>query len=620
MLRPFSAVGIILAMLVAACAAPTPTPTATPAPTLALEATPTVAPTPTPTLEATPATAPTPTALPIPAPVGLTVHNVGIKTATISWEEVAGINTYHYRVRRATSSVEVRTRRTGQNEVTFDGLICGFDYHVSVRGLTAVRAGEWSEPLQFSTLPCPTATPVPPPTPTPTPPPGAVMSNPVPVGSAIAVTSQSYYNKDKTFDITITEVIRGQRAFQRLLDVNRYNDAPDAGHEWLLFKVRVSYLPNQEGVADDFDEEILVVSSRGFVYDEEGVVEPEPNLGDVALWPGAVQEAWIAWQVAVDDAHPLMLFGSRDYEGGQWFSLKPPIDRTPTPSSPSIVDRRNAISAGGFHTCAIRLDGSPVCWGDDAEGRASPPDERFVAISSGFWHTCALRSDGSALCWGRNRDGQASPPYNEHFSSISSGRTHTCALREDGSAFCWGRNSDGQASPPQNGRFVSISSGSEHTCALRADGAPACWGDNEFGQASPPDGGPFSSISSGGAHTCASRQDGDIVCWGNEAFRQTSSPFGERFSSVSSGGLHTCALRASGSVACWGGLDWESSPNPNERFASISSGNLHTCALRSDGMAVCWGASGSGQASPPWGERFAVGRVDVGVDGRGAGR
>ena len=32
-----------------------------------------------------------------------------------------------------------------------------------------------------------------------------------------------------------------------------------------------------------------------------------------------------------------------------------------------------AITAGEFHTCSIKTDGKPVCWGWDKREQASPP-------------------------------------------------------------------------------------------------------------------------------------------------------------------------------------------------------------------------------------------------------
>lgn len=51
---------------------------------------------------------------------------------------------------------------------------------------------------------------------------------------------------------------------------------------------------------------------------------------------------------------------------------------------------------------------------------ATPLSADFVPLSSGIFHTCALRADGSAVCWGWNSDGQVSPPPGETFAPPNS--------------------------------------------------------------------------------------------------------------------------------------------------------------------------------------------------------
>ena len=90
------------------------------------------------------------------------------------------------------------------------------------------------------------------------------------------------------------------------------------------------------------------------------------------------------------------------------------------------------MSAGFYHSCGIRVDGSVACWGDDTAGQASPPEGSFKSVSAGQQHTCGLRPNGVVECWGSNTDyfgehvlGQATPPAGV-FTSVSAGYTHTC--------------------------------------------------------------------------------------------------------------------------------------------------------------------------------------------------
>jgi hypothetical protein len=83
------------------------------------------------------------------------------------------------------------------------------------------------------------------------------------------------------------------------------------------------------------------------------------------------------------------------------------------------------ISAGNAHTCAVKTDGSAFCWGgndgivsggklgDGTTTNSSIPVAVIGAgssgvsqISAGFFHTCAVKTDGSAFCWGDNNFAQ----------------------------------------------------------------------------------------------------------------------------------------------------------------------------------------------------------------------
>lgn len=181
-----------------------------------------------------------------------------------------------------------------------------------------------------------------------------------------------------------------------------------------------------------------------------------------------------------------------------------------------------AISAGGFHTCALTSSVGVLCWGNNFRGElgngtltdSSAPVavsgllNGITEISAGFKHTCALTGSGGVLCWGDNRAGQLGDGTTEDSSTpvavsglstvvaaISAGETHTCARTNDGRVLCWGDNSHGQLGdgtttssivPTEvkglSRDVIAISTGDLHTCAIVSSGAVFCWGSNGYGQ------------------------------------------------------------------------------------------------------------------------------------------
>jgi hypothetical protein len=109
------------------------------------------------------------------------------------------------------------------------------------------------------------------------------------------------------------------------------------------------------------------------------------------------------------------------------------------------------VTAGTFHTCALRTDRTVVCWGWDAYGEATVPTglASVAQVSAGDLHTCALKTDGTVVCWGDNYFGQATVPAGlTSVAQVSASAYHTCALTTDGTVVCWGWDGYGQATVP----------------------------------------------------------------------------------------------------------------------------------------------------------------------------
>jgi alpha-tubulin suppressor-like RCC1 family protein len=232
-----------------------------------------------------------------------------------------------------------------------------------------------------------------------------------------------------------------------------------------------------------------------------------------------------------------------------------------------------AMTAGHSHTCAVLGTGTVDCWGSNTEGQVgngttgiSETSPQAVSglsgvtgIAGGGYHTCAVRSDGSVWCWGSNSSGQLgttsvtiseSPIEVAAVSgavSVVTGATHTCVLTSAGSVWCWGDNADGEAGNgttsatalpaaiPSSGfggetvTAISAAAAGFHTCALTSAGTVFCWGDNGDGQLANPtipySSSPVQVSSISGATELMTEDTGScvlvtsvgVMCWGADS-------------------------------------------------------------------------------------------------------
>jgi alpha-tubulin suppressor-like RCC1 family protein len=259
-----------------------------------------------------------------------------------------------------------------------------------------------------------------------------------------------------------------------------------------------------------------------------------------------------------------------------------------TPVTVTGITTATAVAAGGFHSCALLRNGRVQCWGQNDQGqlgtgRLDPPGflprnptpvtvtgiTNAIAISAGGWHTCALLQGGTIRCWGQHDFGALGDGSNVNPQTrptpiarprptpvmvqgittavaLQAGFFHTCALLQDGRVQCWGWNDFfqlGNDPPAANASSTPVTvngitnpavlaPGAEQTCVVQPDGTMRCWGWNDFGQLG--NGSPRGTFnppaatvtglatavtaSSGAEHTCAVLQDGRVQCWGRGLF------------------------------------------------------------------------------------------------------
>ena len=269
---------------------------------------------------------------------------------------------------------------------------------------------------------------------------------------------------------------------------------------------------------------------------------------------------------------------------------------TYTVSVSAMLNDVRQVTAGYEHACALLLDSSITCWGEEFGGKTNAPTgQRFVSVSAGTFHTCAVTSDGGIECWGENFVGRTQPPASSDFVSVQAGWYHSCGLRTDRTITCWGDNSEGQLDVPADVSFSALTAGTYHTCGIATtDSAVVCWGADEFGESSPPPG-EFSATALGFYHSCGIKTDGTVECWG-PPFEPSPAPAGT-FSALAATFSNVCGLRTDSTLSCWRRNIHDLTRAPLGHFISIA--NV-------DGLTHCAIASGSEQKVACWGRESGV--------------
>ena len=335
-----------------------------------------------------------------------------------------------------------------------------------------------------------------------------------------------------------------------------------------------------------------------------------------------------------------------------------PCETTPrdVPGLANVVD----VAVGNGSSCALTRDGAVFCWGANDVGQLGlgsndtsphPAPARVTLaparqIAMGAFHTCALLVDGTVQCWGDDEYGETGldPAMTDAdcdpgdgitsrcqrspravgglagVTQVSAGRFHTCVLGAGGAISCWGLNSSSQLG---NGRtddtstvhaapvaiatptgFTRVACGGAFTCGLRADGSVLCWGWNGAGQfgtapttdcqsgssetfrcaVAPvvvPDLTGVAQLAPGRFHTCAVLRSGGVRCAGRNDELQLG---------LGAVGADMCSL-GTDSFACTRTFSDVTIPSARE----VTVGNAHSCAALVDGTVRCWGAGYYGQ-------------------------
>lgn len=127
-----------------------------------------------------------------------------------------------------------------------------------------------------------------------------------------------------------------------------------------------------------------------------------------------------------------------------------------------------------------------------------------VQISDGETYSCALKSDGTVVCWGNTGALYIPSNINHDILEVSVGAGTMCVLQSNGKMHCIGDNSIGSRSD-----VVQMSSAfSSEFCYLQSDNTVKCR------QNTPPvDLASVTKVMNNDSYACALKSDGTVVCW-----------------------------------------------------------------------------------------------------------
>jgi hypothetical protein len=282
----------------------------------------------------------------------------------------------------------------------------------------------------------------------------------------------------------------------------------------------------------------------------------QSNTPVQVLGPGGVGHLSGVTSIAGVGFHSLALksdgtvwaWGANDYGelgNGTFAQSNTPV-QVLGPGGVGFLTGVTAIAGGGFHSLALKSDGTVWAWGDDFYGQLGNGTNRtdlpygiatpvqvlgsggvgyitgVTAIAGGFFHSLALKSDGTVGAWGADFAGQlgngtytTTPPYGiatpvqvlgsggvgyiTGVTAIAGGFYHNLALKNDGTVWTWGLNGNGQLGntfPNSNTPVqvvdpggvgyltgvTAIAGGGFHSLALKSEGTVRAWGHDFAGQ------------------------------------------------------------------------------------------------------------------------------------------
>ena len=210
--------------------------------------------------------------------------------------------------------------------------------------------------------------------------------------------------------------------------------------------------------------------------------------------------------------------------GLTWYTQPWKLLSTSKSTSPSVI--LDSISGGGYHTVAVKHDGTVVATKlpDDFEYNSGQCDvadwNHIIKISAGLFHTIGLKDDGTVVAVGFNEFGECKLESWTDIIDIGGGAFYTIGLKNDGTVEAIGNNSYGQCNVNEWTDIAAISAGFYHTVGLKKNGTVISTqlpndSEDNYGQDKVTGWTNIVAVSAGSYHTVGLKKNGTVVAVGS---------------------------------------------------------------------------------------------------------
>jgi hypothetical protein len=149
---------------------------------------------------------------------------------------------------------------------------------------------------------------------------GSNKANAAAINEPVHLTGYLYGTKYEA-DMTITDVVRGETAYNMMQESNMFNGKPaDPNMEWFLFKVRfhLSKFATDSTFSITGDDDFHIISNSERLSGFFVTMPPSPVFSG-QIYEGATKEGWVAMGAYKNDPTPYIVYEQGSGSNGIWF-------------------------------------------------------------------------------------------------------------------------------------------------------------------------------------------------------------------------------------------------------------------------------------------------------------